>query len=120
MSHSTREAIEAGNQAFIATFFRGDAQAVANLYTEDAKVIAPGAAVASGHAAIAIFWQAVMDTHVKAITLNTDVVESVGDLAYEDGIVKIVGANDEVTEGRYVVVWKKVGDTWQLHRDIWN
>ena len=21
---------------------------------------------------------------------------------------------------KYVVVWKKVGGEWQLHRDIWN
>jgi hypothetical protein len=24
------------------------------------------------------------------------------------------------TEGRYVVVWKRVEDTWKLHRDIWS
>ncbi len=120
MIRSVREVIDAGNQAFIENFFHGDARAVANLYTEDAKVIAPGAAVASGHVAIAAFWQAVMDTRVKSITLSTGDVQSTDDLAYEDGVVKIVGANDEVTEGRYVVIWKNVNGAWKLHRDIWN
>jgi ketosteroid isomerase-like protein len=22
--------------------------------------------------------------------------------------------------GKYIVVWKKDGDAWRLHRDIWN
>ena len=38
-----RQAVDAGNRAFIAAFLRDDARAVADLYTEDAQVIAPGA-----------------------------------------------------------------------------
>jgi hypothetical protein len=25
-----------------------------------------------------------------------------------------------VSEARYLVVWKRVGRRWHLHRDIWN
>jgi uncharacterized protein (TIGR02246 family) len=116
----SRAAIESGNRTFIAAFLRGDAQAVADLYTEDARVIPPGSDVASGRSAIAAFWRTVMDTGVKDLTLDTIEVESVGALACEVGTVRIVGAEGQVTVGRYVVVWKRENGHWKIHRDIWN
>lgn len=115
-----RAAVDAGNRAFIAAFHRGDAQAVAALYTEDAEVIAPGAPVARGRAAIAAAWQKAIDSGVKGLTLDTASVESSGDLACETGTVRLVAKDGGVTEDRYVVVWKRTNGTWQLHRDIWN
>ena len=93
---------------------------MADVYTEDAQVIPPGSEVASGRSAIAAFWRTVMDTGVKNLTLDTIEVESAGDLAYEVGSVKVVGADSQVTPGRYVVVWKRQDGQWKIHRDIWN
>ncbi len=115
-----RDAVEAGNREFIAAFLRGDARAVANLYTENAQVIAPGAPVARGRTAIAAAWQKSIESGVKDLTLNTAEVESAGDLACETGVVRLVGRDGGVTEGRYVVVWKRMNGQWKLHRDIWN
>jgi len=115
-----RDAVEAGNRAFIAAFLRGDAAAVANLYTENAHVIAPGAPVARGRAAIAAAWQKAIDSGIKDVGLTTGDVESAGDLACETGVVRLVGRDGVVTEARYVVVWKREKGRWKLHRDIWN
>ena len=46
-SDETRESIESTNRAFAAAFLRGDADAVAGLYTIDAQLIPPGAEVVS-------------------------------------------------------------------------
>jgi len=119
-SDDVRAAVDAGNRAFIAAFLRGDSRSVAELYTEDAQVIAPGAPVARGRSAIAAAWQKSIESGVKSLTLDTTDVESSGDLAVETGIVRLVAKDDGSTEGRYVVVWKRVKDTWKLHRDIWN
>ncbi len=119
-SDEVRAAVEAGNRAFIAAFLQGDARAVADLYTEDAEVIAPGAPVARGRSAIAAAWQKSIDTGVKEMTLDTTDVESSGDLACETGIVRQVAKSGGITEGRYVVVWKRTSGKWRLHRDIWN
>jgi uncharacterized protein (TIGR02246 family) len=116
----TRAAIESGNRAFIAAFRRGDARAVAEQYTEDAQVIPPGADVASGRPAIAAFWQSLMDAGVETLALDTTEVQSAGDLAYEVGAVTVTGRSGQVTEGRYVVVWKRQHGRWMIHRDIWN
>jgi uncharacterized protein (TIGR02246 family) len=115
-----RDAIEAGNRAFVAAFLRGDAKAVSLLYSEDAKVIAPGAPVASGRDAIAAFWQKSIDSGVKDVRLDTLDVESSGDLASETGSVRLVAKDGSQSQARYVVVWKRVGGRWLLYRDIWN
>jgi uncharacterized protein (TIGR02246 family) len=119
-SEEVRHAVEARNRAFIAAFLRGDATAVANLYTEGAQVIAPGSPVAIGRPAIAAFWQRSIDSGVEDFTLQTAEVESAGDLAYETGIVRLVAKDGTATEAQYVVIWRRIDGTWMLHRDIWN
>jgi uncharacterized protein (TIGR02246 family) len=114
-----RDAVDAGNRAFIAAFLGGDADAIGQLYTENAELIAPGAPV-RGRSAIAAAWKATIATGIKDLALQTAEVESAGDLAYETGTVRIVARDGTPTHGRYVVVWKREGDRWKLHRDIWN
>jgi uncharacterized protein (TIGR02246 family) len=115
-----REAIVAVNQSFVGAFLGGDAKAVANLYTKDAQVIAPGSPMVSGRAAIADYWKQSMDAGVKELTLETLEVESDGDLACETGNVRIVDGDGNASTARYLVVWKRIHDAWFLHRDIWN
>src|SRR5688500_2886234 len=119
-AENVREAVEAGNRAFVAAFLRGDSVAIANLYTENAQVIAPSAPIASGRSAIASFWKGSIESGIKDVTLQTIDVETAGNLAYETGTVRLVAKNGTATEARYVVVWKRIGDQWKLHRDIWN
>ncbi len=119
-SEDVRHAVEAGNRAFVAAFLRGDATAVANLYTEDAQVMAPGSPVASGRPAIAAFWQNSIDSGIKDVTLATADIASASDLAYETGTIRLIANDGTVTEARYVVIWRRVDGQWMLHRDIWN
>ena len=112
--------MEAGNRAFITAFLHGDATAVANLYTEDAQVIAPGSPAVSGRPAIAAFWQTSIDSGVKDIILETAEAESAGDLAYETGILRVVAKDGTTSVERYVVIWRRIDGKWMLHRDIWN
>jgi ketosteroid isomerase-like protein len=114
-----REAVDAGNYFFMKHFEARDAQAIADLYTEDARVIAPGAVPAEGRAAIAAFWAAAMEG-TKSARLETLSVESAGELAFEEGVVLLTANDGRQSAERYVVVWKRVGRRWHLHRDIWN
>lgn len=119
-SDETRESIEATNRAFAAAFLRGDADAVAGLYTSDAQLIPPGAEIVSGRPAIAAFWKGAIEAGLKDIVLETQRVESTGDLAWEMGAVRLVAPDGGVSQDRYLVVWKRENGKWQLHRDIWN
>jgi len=119
-SDDTRESIESSNRDFAAAFLRGDAEAVAELYTVDAELLPPGAEAVAGRPAIAAFWKGAIDAGVKDLVLTTAQVESAGDLAYEVGKVRLVAKDGQATEDRYLVVWKRENGKWQLHRDIWN
>lgn len=119
-AEDARQAIEAGNRALIAAVLRGDASAVADHYTENAQVIAPGAPVAAGREAITEFWRSTIASGIKNLTLETAEVESDGNLAYETGALGIVSNDGGRSTARYVVVWKRVGGKWLLHRDTWN
>jgi uncharacterized protein (TIGR02246 family) len=115
-----REAVEAGNRAFAEAFGRGDAPAVAALYTEDALLVPPGSPLVRGRSAIAAFWQGSIDAGTTAVTLETAEVEAAGGLAVEIGTARLVAKDGAIAEARYLVVWKQLGGRWYLHRDIWN
>lgn len=115
-----RGAIEAANRDFVAAFARGDARAVAALYTTDGQVLPPGGGRAAGREAIAAFWQAAMDDGARVGALETGEVESAGDLAYEVGQVELLTADGTVAQSRYLVVWKREDGGWKLHRDMWQ
>lgn len=114
-----RDAVDAGNYFFLKAFAARDAQAIADLYTEDGRVIAPGAEPAAGRAAIAAFWAGSMND-TTAVRLETLSVEAAGELALEEGVAHLVANDGSESAARYLVVWKREGRRWHLHRDIWN
>jgi ketosteroid isomerase-like protein len=62
-----------------------------------------------------------MGMGIKEATLDTVEVEAHGDAAYEVGRYTLKGDGGQLLDqGKYVVIWKRVGGQWRLHRDIWN
>ncbi|MFP6625655.1 MAG: DUF4440 domain-containing protein [Deltaproteobacteria bacterium] len=119
-----RSAIEGANKKWEATASRGDGPGVAALYTAQGQLFPPLPTLGdliSGTQAIGQFWQAVFDSGVQGVSLVTVEVESHGDTAYEVGKFELRGADGKVLDyGKYIVIWKKEGDSWKLHRDIWT
>ena len=116
-----RSAIEAANKKWEAAVSRGDGAGAAALYTANGELLPAQSDFVRGTQAIGQFWQAVFDSGVKGVSLTTVEVESCGNTAHEVGTLEIRGANGQVLDhGKYVVVWKKEGDAWKLHRDIWT
>ena len=69
------------------------------------------------------FWQGAMDAGMKLDELRATEVISRGDIAGEmGGFILSVPGDSGVTKvvGEYIVIWKRDGHIWQLHRDIWN
>ena len=120
-----RSAINEGNRRFMDAIARGDADAAGDLYTEDARVLPADAPMAEGKAGARAFWAgAIQQLGLRRAQLETMEVEASGDLAYEIGrftlTIQPPGAQSVTARGKYVVVWKHVGDEWKLHVDIWN
>jgi ketosteroid isomerase-like protein len=108
---------------FVAAFNAGDGATVANLYSEDAALFPPGGARVDGRPAIQTFWQGAIDSGMKIDELHAVEVDSGSDVAGEVGVfILSVPGDSGVTKvaGKYIVIWKRIGHTWQLHRDIWN
>ena len=106
-------------------FNRGDAAAVAALYTEDATLLPPGADILTGRRAAQARWQAAYDTGARNLSLDPVSVETYGgDAAREIGrfALEAPGQGGETArvEGKYVVVWKRTAEGWRLDTDIWN
>jgi uncharacterized protein (TIGR02246 family) len=119
-----REALERTNRAFITAYAAHDSAKIAALYAPDAAAFPPGAERANGRDAIRKVWQGAMDAGVTNVTVRTVEVAASGSLAYEPGEYSLdaPGKDGKLAHvtGKYVVVWKRNHDTWQLYRDIWN
>jgi len=116
-----RAEIEAANRQFEAAAAKGDGKGIAALYTASGQALPAGGDVVSGTEAIGTFWQGVVDSGVKGVRLKTLEVESHGDLAHEVGEYELLDAAGKTLDrGKYVVIWKKDGGRFKLHRDIWT
>jgi ketosteroid isomerase-like protein len=116
-----KAAIEAANAKFSADFAKGDAAAVAAHYSGAAQAFPPNGDIAKGREAIQKVWKGAMDAGVKAVKLVTLEAEAHGDTAYEVGTYVLTGeGGKQLDNGKYVVVWKREGGQWKIHRDIWN
>lgn len=102
-------------------FNAGDAQRTAANYTSDAQILAPRHPVIEGSAAIAAFFKANIDRYIG---LGNDTTWSLvrGDMAIEQGVYNIrnVRVGENVEAGKYIRIWKKVGGTWKLYRDMFS
>ena len=113
--------IRAANKALAKVFASGDAAGVAAKYTKGAILMPPNAGPTKGHKKIAAFWAGAIGMGVKSVSLRTTEVEAHGTTAIECGAYALKGENRATLDvGKYIVVWKREGGQWKLHRDIFN
>ena len=116
-----RSALAAANEAFMTAFSRGDAGAVATLYTESGQMLPPNSDPVTGKTALQGLFQGLMDMGIKGIKLEAVEAEAYGDTAVEVGRYTLKGEEDQVLDqGKYIVIWKQEAGQWKLHRDIFN
>ena len=116
-----RAAIEAANAKVGAAWGKKDAAAVTALYTANATLLPPNVARVTGSEAILEFWKAALAAAPPAAKLTSTEVEAHGDTAHEVGTYQMFASDGKVVDtGKYVVVWKREGGQWKLHRDMWS
>ncbi len=118
----SKAVIQKLNDAWAAAFNKGDAAALAAMYTEDAYVLPAGGPMVKGHGEIQAFMaQAVQQLgDIKITTLD---VKKLGrNAAREIGTAtfKTKGATPQDGTLKYAVVWQKEDGQWKLLQDIWN
>ena len=98
-------------------FNRGDAAAVAALYSPDAQLVMSGSPPVRGQAAIRAAVEAMMKSGVK-VKIGTDQNTGSGDLAYVYGHYSVLDGAKSVEEGSYVEVWRRRDGAWLIDLDV--
>lgn len=115
------EAIVAANGRFMRAFERGDAGAIAALYTDEGQLLPPAGEVVAGREHIRAFWQGAMDGGVAGAALDIAEVEDHGETATEVSRYTLFGAGRQpLDRGKYIIIWKRERGEWKMHRDIFN
>lgn len=102
-----------------------DATAIARMYAEDGAFMPANSPIAKGSAAIEQNWAGLMATPGFDLTFAPEkiTVSSSGDMALDRGTYRLTVAPDgkqQVENGKYVVVWRKIGGEWKAAADIIN
>ncbi len=114
----SKDAIDATNARLCRAVADKDAAAAAACYTPEAKFMAPNAEAFAGRDAIQGFFQAVVDGGIDGLQLETLGLEILGDTAWEEGLYQLHAGGSLADQGKFLVVWKRSGDGWLLHRDM--
>jgi uncharacterized protein (TIGR02246 family) len=116
----SRSDIEAVTVRFSQAAEKGDAAAMAALFTPDARVIPPGGPTLTGQG-IQELWQSFLDGGVTGIAVKPVSLEELGDAAIEIGEYEIHAGPDVMDNGTYLTVHRPQSDgSWLMGVDIWN
>lgn len=120
--NAAKAEIANSNNNFESYVSKGDSVGLAtNLYTIDAKLMAPNSESAVGRAKLTSALGEIIKSGITGIKLTTADIwgdenniteEGTFDLNIKDGTV--------VDKGKYLVLWKKEDGKWKIHRDSFN
>ena len=120
-------AINALRDAWVAAFNAADAEALANMYTEDAIDMGSNEPSLTGRAAIRDSFVAQFGMGKGTATVTSEELQLAGDWAYDRGMFTLTmtpaAGGDPMTlaNDRYLVILRKQADgTWKLARLINN
>ena len=117
----SRNAYSSICEQFTKLYNRGDAEGLAPLYSEDAKILSPNMDFVEGKNAIQAFWQGALEMGVKSFKSEIIETDSSGNLGYLVGKYTLYGSeNQELDQGKYISVCKNIDGKWKVHRDIYN
>ncbi|TFY97513.1 YybH family protein [Ramlibacter rhizophilus] len=118
---SLRSEIESVNERFMSAVRMRDEESFVRLYSPDALLLLPGREPLEGAAGARAFFASFEARGIREIRLTSIEIEGTGDSAWERGSSEAMGDDGSVKgRGKYIVIWKRGSDGWQLHRDILN
>ncbi len=112
--------ITARSDAWEAALNAGDIDALAELYTVDARIMPPDGEMAIGRDAARAAFGAMIDAGLGG---TTEIVEArvAGDIGYIVGTYEISAGGENAATGKYTETWRRDSDgAWRIANDIWN
>ena len=106
---------------FESTFSIGDVNKISEFYTEYGMLLPSGYDFVKGRQEIKEFWQSAIDMGITNIKIDIIEIEQHNDTAIEMSNYTLSGSDKQMIDtGKGIVIWKKTGDDWKMHRDIWT
>lgn len=116
---AARDEIRAQSRVFTDAVARGDAAAAARAFSADARLVVSGDRVIAGREAIEVFFRNAASGGVRQLVLETHELEGAGELRFESGQYSALGLDgNTMARGQYLIVWKREGREWRIHRDF--
>jgi ketosteroid isomerase-like protein len=110
---------EAGRR-FLQLFAASNPASIAACYTDDAQILTASMSPVRGRAAIESLFKFTRGPG-HTLEFQTEDLDIQGGTAIEIGAyVRRDRNGSAVDRGRYVVVWKRVGGEWKIHRDMFT
>ncbi len=108
---------------FSKAYVDADYDKLTSFYSADGKIFPAGSDIIVGHKAIKNKWIMPKGTKILSHKVTPKEIKVIEDYAYDYGYYE--GSSSRKKEvypfkGKYVIIWKKVGDDWKIYLDIWN
>lgn len=118
-------AIGRSRLAFESALSSGDAKAAAEIYADDATLLAPAADVLHGRSAIERFWRTGVETGIELVELVVLELQQRGGIAFEVGRYALHLAPETggpvVDRGRYLIVHRAEADgRWRRAAEMFS
>ncbi len=121
---SDLDVINENIKAFSQAYMNSDAEALANMYTEDGKIFPNNRLIMSGKTDLKNYWTVPEDVKILYHKVTPSEIHIENDTAYDYGYYEgktLTKDKKEVSwKGKYIIVWKKVNGNWKIYLDIWN
>ena len=121
-----KEMITAVSDARAEAFNNSDAAGIAEHFTEDAILMAPGVPAMEGREAVRNYYQSIFDEYETELDSYYEEIKIDGDLAYGRGVAKVTlittnGTESSSSTSKYLNILQRQPDgTWKTTHDIWN
>lgn len=98
----------------------GDLDGLAQMYTEDARVMPPNGVLQTGHDAVRASFGGLIDANITGELTSVEFRGS-GDVAYNLGTYVLKAGGETIDEGKWIETWQRGADgVWRISNDIWN
>lgn len=112
--------ITSRSEAWEAALNAKDVDAVAALYTDDARLMPPNTATTTGQDAVRAAFGGMIDADISADLTSVEAQVS-GGFGYNTGTYELMSGDDVVDTGKYMEIWTRGNDgEWRIANDIWN
>ncbi|MBS1559779.1 MAG: nuclear transport factor 2 family protein [Bacteroidetes bacterium] len=116
-----RKIIDEKNKQFAKAHVLRDTAFLNNIFTQEGRVLAPNSEMISGRSAISSINLEYVNYGINEARIETTKLYGCGDYLINEGnYFMSFGNKGIIDKGKFIYIWKKVGNDWKLDSDIWN